>query len=326
MSSPAERMVSRMREYFKRKSPAPASDSEKGNFVRKESGASSVSGSLLNRLSRKPSSLNGMDEKGVVSAVGITEDPNVQWRKHMEDGHAILTNFRGSRKEAFFGVYDGHGGRAAVESVQKCLHKFFADELSSQVVDISPEQAFAEAYRKADAVLLENRCLYVGTTSVTCYVSLDENDRKHLHVANVGDARAVLCRDGKGLRLSYDHKASDDLEQKRVCEDGGQIVGRRVNGVLSVSRALGDHAMKKVVLGSPYTSHEVLTSEDPFVILACDGLWDVMSDDDACTVVLETAANNEAKELDVQLASRVLVQLALKRGSTDNVSVMVIKF
>eukprot|EP00189_Rhodosorus_marinus_P004328 CAMPEP_0113965654 /NCGR_PEP_ID=MMETSP0011_2-20120614/7869_1 /TAXON_ID=101924 /ORGANISM="Rhodosorus marinus" /LENGTH=315 /DNA_ID=CAMNT_0000978199 /DNA_START=35 /DNA_END=982 /DNA_ORIENTATION=- /assembly_acc=CAM_ASM_000156 len=315
-----------MREYFKRKSPASTSDSEKGNFSRKESGASSVSGSLLNRLSRKPSSLNGIDEMSVVSAVGMTEDPNVQWRKHMEDGHIILTNFRGSRREAFFGVYDGHGGRAAVESVQKYLHKFFADELSSQAVDVSPEQAFEESYRRADAVLLENRCLYVGTTSVTCYVSLDESDRKHLHVANVGDARAVLCRDGKGLRLSYDHKASDDFEKKRVCEDGGQIVGRRVNGVLSVSRALGDHAMKKVVLGSPYTSHEVLTSEDPFVILACDGLWDVMSDDDACTIVLETAATTEGKELDVQLASKVLVQLALRRGSTDNVSVMVIKF
>jgi protein phosphatase PTC1 len=94
-----------------------------------------------------------------------------------------------------------------------------------------------------------------------------------LYTANVGDARIVLCRNGKALRLSYDHKGSDENEGKRVANAGGLILNNRVNGVLAVTRALGDAYMKDLVTGHPYTTETVIQADlDEFIILACDGV------------------------------------------------------
>jgi protein phosphatase PTC1 len=94
-----------------------------------------------------------------------------------------------------------------------------------------------------------------------------------LYTANVGDARIVLCRNGKALRLSYDHKGSDENEGRRVTNAGGLILNNRVNGVLAVTRALGDAYMKELVTGHPYTTETVIQPDiDEFLILACDGV------------------------------------------------------
>jgi protein phosphatase PTC1 len=94
-----------------------------------------------------------------------------------------------------------------------------------------------------------------------------------LYTANVGDARIVLCRNGRALRLSYDHKGSDENEGRRVASAGGLILNNRVNGVLAVTRALGDAYMKDLVTGHPYTTETVIQADqDEFLILACDGV------------------------------------------------------
>lgn len=94
-----------------------------------------------------------------------------------------------------------------------------------------------------------------------------------LYTANVGDARIILCRSGKALRLSYDHKGSDENEGKRITNAGGLILNNRVNGVLAVTRALGDTYMKDLVTGHPYTTETVIQPElDEFIIIACDGV------------------------------------------------------
>ncbi len=94
-----------------------------------------------------------------------------------------------------------------------------------------------------------------------------------LYTANVGDARIVLCRNGKALRLSYDHKGSDENEGRRISNAGGLILNNRVNGVLAVTRALGDSYLKDLVTGHPYTTETVVQPDiDEFLILACDGV------------------------------------------------------
>lgn len=94
-----------------------------------------------------------------------------------------------------------------------------------------------------------------------------------LYTANVGDARIILCRQGKALRLSYDHKGSDENEGKRITNAGGLILNNRVNGVLAVTRALGDTYMKDLVTGHPYTTETVIQPDmDEFIIIACDGV------------------------------------------------------
>jgi protein phosphatase PTC1 len=103
---------------------------------------------------------------------------------------------------------------------------------------------------------------------------LDAASRQRvLYTANVGDARIVLCRNGRALRLSYDHKGSDEQEGRRVANAGGLILNNRVNGVLAVTRALGDTYMKDLVTGHPYTTETVIQPDtDEFLILACDGV------------------------------------------------------
>ncbi|WEW61123.1 mgpp2cl-1, protein phosphatase 2C-like protein 1 [Emydomyces testavorans] len=140
-----------------------------------------------------------------------------------------------------------------------------------------------------------------------------------LYTANVGDARIILCRNGKALRLSYDHKGSDENEGMRITNAGGLILNNRVNGVLAVTRALGDSYMKDLVTGHPFTTETVIQPEtDEFLILACDGLWDVCSDQEAVDLVRDTD--------DPQEASKILVDHALSRFSTDNLSCMVVRF
>ncbi|KAL4868079.1 hypothetical protein BDV12DRAFT_108035 [Aspergillus spectabilis] len=139
-----------------------------------------------------------------------------------------------------------------------------------------------------------------------------------LYTANVGDARVVLCRNGKALRLSYDHKGSDENEGRRIANAGGLIINSRVNGVLAVTRALGDTYIKDLVTGHPYTTETVIQPDlDEFIILACDGLWDVCSDQEAVELIRNVS--------DAQEASKILVDHALARFSTDNLSCMVIR-
>ncbi|KAJ5745884.1 Protein phosphatase 2C [Penicillium odoratum] len=139
-----------------------------------------------------------------------------------------------------------------------------------------------------------------------------------LYTANVGDARIVLCRNGKALRLSYDHKGSDENEGKRIANAGGLILNNRVNGVLAVTRALGDAYLKDLVTGHPYTTETVIQPDaDEFIILACDGLWDVCTDQEAVDLIRNVQ--------DAQRASKILVDHALARFSTDNLSCMVIR-
>ncbi|KLO19471.1 protein phosphatase 2C [Schizopora paradoxa] len=142
--------------------------------------------------------------------------------------------------------------------------------------------------------------------------------RRILYTANAGDARAVLCREGKAIRLTYDHKGSDKQEAKRIMDAGGFVMSGRVNGVLAVTRSLGDSSMKDYVVGSPYTTETELGSGDEFLIIACDGLWDVTSDQQAVDLIREIQ--------DAQKASHMLVQHALKESSTDNITAIVVRF
>ncbi|AFR92631.1 protein phosphatase [Cryptococcus neoformans C23] len=142
--------------------------------------------------------------------------------------------------------------------------------------------------------------------------------RRVLYTANVGDARAVLCRGGKAVRLTYDHKGSDAQEAKRITDAGGFVMNNRVNGVLAVTRSLGDASMKEFVVGAPYTTETTLDEQDEFLIVACDGLWDVCSDQEAVEIVQLVT--------DPQEASKRLLDHAMSNFSTDNLSVMVVRF
>ncbi|KAJ1658962.1 mgpp2cl-1, protein phosphatase 2C-like protein 1 [Dispira simplex] len=183
-------------------------------------------------------------------------------------------------------------------------------------------ELFQHTFTEADRRLSTDVKSQSGCTAVAAFLSKNETEANTppkwaLHTANAGDARGVLARQGRAIRLTYDHKGSDPHEVRRVTEAGGFVMNNRVNGVLAVTRALGDSSMKSVVVGSPYTTETKLTTDDAFVILACDGLWDTCSDQKAVDLVRDIT--------DPQKACERLIKYALENNCRDNITVMVIR-
>jgi serine/threonine protein phosphatase PrpC len=117
-----------------------------------------------------------------------------------------------------------------------------------------------------------------------------------------------------------DHKGTDEDEVARIRKLDGFVLHGRVNALLSVTRAIGDCALKPWVTSAPETRREELKSDDDIIVLACDGLWDVVSDDDATRLCRE---KKDARCTATDCAHS-LVQKALREGSSDNVSVIVV--
>jgi len=156
----------------------------------------------------------------------------------------------------------------------------------------------------------------VGATGL---VGLFINDKAY--IANVGDTRAVLSRGGKAERVSVDHKPLSKEEMQRITDLGGFVMETgRVNGILGVARSLGDFYLRPYVSSDPYTTSFDITSETQFLIFACDGVWDMVSDELAVTIVKNSLASNS----DPTLAAVTLRDFAYLLGSTDNISVVII--
>merc|ERR1712176_101522 len=155
----------------------------------------------------------------------------------------------------------------------------------------------------------------VGCTAICVLVRKEE-----IIAANAGDSRAVLSRAGKQVELSFDHKPTDETEKTRIQAAGGYLEdtpgGARVNGNLNLSRAIGDLEYKKrsdlppeqqIICSTPDVLTEQRTPEDEFVILACDGVWDVMSNQEACDFVRERLlAKMDVEQVGVELLDRCL--------------------
>lgn len=154
---------------------------------------------------------------------------------------------------------DSHSGESGEELSAKLEKRNSNGRVSREVRNISNSRSSSPSPRKSPSASRQ-------------VITPPENSRRVLYTANVGDARGVLCRAGKAVRLTYDHKGSDKQEAKRITDAGGFVMSGRVNGVLAVTRSLGDSSMKEFVVGSPYTTETELCQEDEFLILACDGV------------------------------------------------------
>ncbi|AJU62711.1 Ptc1p [Saccharomyces cerevisiae YJM326] len=259
--------------------------------------------------------------------VGVAENKNSKFRRTMEDVHTYVKNFASRLDWGYFAVFDGHAGIQASKWCGKHLHTIIEQNiLADETRDVRDvlNDSFLAIDEEINTKLVGNS----GCTAAVCVlrwelpdsVSDDSMDlaqhQRKLYTANVGDSRIVLFRNGNSIRLTYDHKASDTLEMQRVEQAGGLIMKSRVNGMLAVTRSLGDKFFDSLVVGSPFTTSVEITSEDKFLILACDGLWDVIDDQDACELIKDINEPNEA--------AKVLVRYALENGTTDNVTVMVV--
>lgn len=147
-------------------------------------------------------------------------------------------------------------------------------------------------------------------------------------IANAGDCRAVLGKRGKAVELSKDHKADCSSERLRIEKLGGVVYDGYLNGQLLVARALGDWHMKGPkgsscpLSAEPELREMVLSEGDEFLILGCDGLWDVMSSQCAVTIARKELMLHN----DPERCARELVREALKRNTRDNLTVVIVCF
>jgi len=244
-------------------------------------------------------------------------------RKSMEDEMVICGQFRGRKNEDLFGVFDGHNGSTMATFVGKTLPTVLASILPKQN---DPGQALNAAFLEVNRQAKAKKILGGSTGCAVLFVN------NMAYIANAGDCRAVLHLNGEAKAITKDHKPEDADEEKRIRKLGGEVVttvGRdgkiigRVNGILGVSRAFGDFELEPYITCQPdiyefeYTSDD---SDDDFLIIACDGVWDVMSSEEATRIALPFIKDHK-----LEAASRRIRDVAFARTSLDNISVMVIK-
>ncbi|EEF40718.1 protein phosphatase 2c, putative [Ricinus communis] len=223
---------------------------------------------------------------------------------------------------AFYGVFDGHGGIDAASFTKKNILNYIVED--SQFPS-STKKAIKSAFVRADHALADAKSVdsSSGTTALTVLIL-----GRTMLIANAGDSRAVLGKRGRAIELSKDHKPSCTSERLRIERLGGVIYDGYLNGQLAVARALGDwhikgsKGSKSPLSAEPELEEISLTEEDEFLIIGCDGLWDVMSSQCAVTIVRKELMSHN----DPEKCSKALVQEALQRNTCDNLTVVVICF
>ncbi|KAK8829650.1 phosphatase 1B [Blastocystis sp. ATCC 50177/Nand II] len=255
------------------------------------------------------------------------------WRITMEDTHVICTSLEGNEETAFYGVFDGHGGTYTSEFCRNRLLPILLSQPEYKGKDTTREDyktIFRKGFLALDEELKskqsENDNDRSGSTAITAFVT-----PQHIIVANCGDSRCILARNGNAISLSTDHKPDNQPEHERISAAGGSVMAGRVNGELAVSRALGDFPFKANTALPPEKQMvspepEVLiidrNEEDQYLMFACDGIWDAIPDPQACVETM----NQFLSTLTVELALEHLLDLCLEKNSKDNMTVVLVLF
>jgi len=253
------------------------------------------------------------------------------WRISMEDAHTSILKCTEDEQAMFFGVYDGHGGAKIAAHVSKNLHKHILKQPEYSEGNIA--NAMSKGFLECDANMKKEEALkdeMSGATAITCLVK----DKK-LYVANAGDSRAIASIGGVAHALSVDHKPADELERKRIEDAGGYVEFNRVNGNLALSRALGDFAFKdndnlapedQIVSGFPDVVVKQLEENYEFILLACDGIWDVLSNQEVADFVNRRIGQGKEPEIICEeLMTRCLASDCSMGGlGCDNMTVLLV--
>ncbi|GLT97933.1 hypothetical protein SLE2022_154740 [Rubroshorea leprosula] len=234
----------------------------------------------------------------------------------MEDYHVAKFVQLQGQELGLFAIYDGHLGDSVPAYLQKNL---FNNIIKDDEFWTHPDRSFSKAYEKTDQAILSHSP-DLGRGGSTAVTAILINGRK-LWVANVGDSRAVLSRKGQAIQMSTDHEPN--TERGSIENRGGFVSNMpgdvaRVNGQLAVSRAFGDKNLKSHLRSDPDMRSSEINLDTDILILASDGLWKVLSNQEAVDIA--------RKIKDPQRAAKQLIAEALNRDSKDDISCIVVRF
>ncbi|GAA5930186.1 PP2C family serine/threonine-protein phosphatase [Sporobolomyces koalae] len=262
------------------------------------------------------------------------------WRLTMEDAHAAVLSLDKDKgddvptreRTSFFAVYDGHGGSTVAKFAGDTVHHRLAAN------DYFPKKQWNDALKRAfletDEDLRANPD-FRGDPSGCTAVGVIVTPELDLICANAGDSRSVMSVGGEAKPLSFDHKPTNAAETSRIVAGGGFVEFGRVNGNLALSRALGDFEFKQsqnlpaeqqVVTADPDINRHSHTAEDEFIVVACDGIWDVLTSQQVIDFVrLSIAQGHTLEQICENMMDRCLAPDSDWGGvGCDNMTMMVV--
>ena len=246
-------------------------------------------------------------------------------RESNEDRHNIILNINKLQSDInpinMLGIYDGHGGTFVSEFLEKNLPKFYCNK--SFQLPFSEEYHY-ELFEFLQKKILENERGY--RCGSTCLLNLmyKYGDEIHMNIINLGDCRLVIVySNGEYKQVTTDHKPDDPKEKQRLELMGGEIYrdseGTIRIGDLSLSKAFGDGDNLPYISQKPDVFYKRITSLSKYVVMGCDGLWDVINNEDLFGIL------NRFKSKGSTNLAKDLAELALEKGTTDNVSIIIIE-
>ena len=271
-------------------------------------------------------------------------------RPNNEDAMDYINNLDGSIPNSinilYSGIFDGHGGgdisKTLVDKSKINIAKYFLSNTSPIATKLSASKRFNEKYIHSLFIRIQEKLknFYIksntmGSTALISLIYPKTQNTYALKVINLGDCRIVSCSNYNiGNQLSLDHKPNLLVERNRIEQMGGVLELEKGDdpriGGMSVSKSFGD-LDNKYISQIPDVFDYTLTDEK-FIILACDGVWDVFINQDITDYVLERMKEFELKGKKIQemkgrsennIAQKVAEE-AIKKGSQDNISIMII--
>ena len=251
------------------------------------------------------------------------EDQNIDSQIYMEDKSKSIENFNNNKNQILFELFDGHGG----EDISNFLQQNFA-QIYKQYLDINTNdipKSLSQTFRALDKMLQENLANVntMGSTGTILHIIwVAQCNELIVYIGNVGDSKVSLISPSHIIKLSYDHRMSDEKERKRILESGIEVENNRIGGELMLTRSFGDFQFKngkKGLICEPFLSKIKidLNIRDQFLILASDGIWDLITEKDIQQMI---NTNNDSEKL-----CAMIIKKALDKEAWDNMSVFAIR-
>lgn len=248
-------------------------------------------------------------------------------RETNEDRHNIILNINGNDVDSnpinLFGIYDGHGGSWVSKYLEANIPNYY---MNKKFIPPFNEEFHEKVFQLIQSQLLKNKLGYSNGSTCLLNIMYKYEDSIFMNVVNLGDSRmCIIDTNGISKSVTKDHKPDDTIEEIRLKKIGGEIYkdseGIVRIGDLSLSRAFGDGDNSPYISQKPDVFLKKITPQTKYIVMACDGLWDIIESEDLGKIINKILkVSSKKNNLAVELA-----KFALDKGSRDNVSVIVIE-
>jgi serine/threonine protein phosphatase PrpC len=247
-------------------------------------------------------------------------------RNANEDKHTIVLNINGTSKELallnLFGIYDGHGGSKVSEYLEENIPTYYCQK--QHIAPFSKEYHY-KIFSQIQKELLESKIGYSMGSTCLLNIMYKYNNDIHMNIVNLGDSRlTIIYKNGQSKQITIDHKPDEQKEMDRIENMGGEVYKDTENiyriGDLSLSRAFGDGDNAPYISQKPDVYYKKITEQTKYIVMGCDGLWDVVKNEELFDLLEKFKTENPNKNLASYLATE-----CLKRNCSDNISIIIIE-